>query len=83
MASEVNGWGEGRKLKMMTLLFTGKAREVYWGLAPEARSSYSALRAAMGRHLGPCNQADWNRAELHNGERGAKESTRDFGNSIR
>lgn len=39
MASEVNGWSNGRKLKMMALIFVGKAREVYWGLAPEAHSS--------------------------------------------
>ena len=83
MAGEVNGWNEGRKLKMMALLFVGKAREIYWGLAPEARSTYAALRTAMGRHLGPCNQVDWNRTELHSRERGANEVARDFGNAIR
>lgn len=39
MASEVNWWSNSRKLKMMALIFVGKAREVYWGLAPEAHSS--------------------------------------------
>ena len=34
-------------------------------------------------HLGPSNQADWNRAELHNRERSVDESARDFGNAIR
>lgn len=83
MAGEVNGWNDNKKLKMMALLLTGKARESYWGLAPEARSSYNALKTAMGNLLGPNRQVDWNRAELHNRERGTNESMRDFGNAIR
>lgn len=83
MASEVNGWNDNKKLKMMALLLTGKAREMYWGLAPEARNSYASLKRAMSNLLGPNKQADWNRAELHRRERGANENTRDFGNAIR
>lgn len=76
MASEVNGWNDRKKLKMMTLLFTGKAREMYWGLAPEARVSYASLKRAMGNLLGLSKQADWNRAELHSRERGTNENER-------
>ena len=40
MASDLNGWAEARKLQMMALLLVGKAREIYWGLCPDARSDY-------------------------------------------
>ena len=78
LASEINGWDSLRKRKLMSL--AGKAREVYWGLAPEARTSYASLKAAMGTHLGPETQADWNRAQDRS--RKAVETARDFGNVI-
>uniref|UniRef100_A0A3B3SS97 Peptidase A2 domain-containing protein n=1 Tax=Paramormyrops kingsleyae TaxID=1676925 RepID=A0A3B3SS97_9TELE len=39
MAAVVNGWDEEVKLKFMSLLLSGKAREVYTGLPPQTRLS--------------------------------------------
>ena len=83
MASDINGWNDAKKLKMMALLLVGRAREIYRGLSPAARTDYKSLREAMGRHLGPSEQVDWNRAQLHSRQRTQGESARDFCNTLR
>lgn len=63
LAADVNNWDESLKLKFMSLL-SGRAREVYSGLAMEARNSYVLFKEAMGRCLEPCDSDDWNRVSF-------------------
>uniref|UniRef100_A0A8B9J5V6 SRCR domain-containing protein n=1 Tax=Astyanax mexicanus TaxID=7994 RepID=A0A8B9J5V6_ASTMX len=61
MAAEVNGWTDVLKLKFMSLLLTGRARDIYSGLATDEKSSYQNLKAALTKCFQPCDSAEWNR----------------------
>uniref|UniRef100_A0A673M4B7 Peptidase A2 domain-containing protein n=1 Tax=Sinocyclocheilus rhinocerous TaxID=307959 RepID=A0A673M4B7_9TELE len=61
MAAEVNGWDDSLKLKFLSLLLSGRARDIYCGLSTESRSRYVILKASLGRCLEPCDSDDWNR----------------------
>jgi hypothetical protein len=41
MAAEINGWDDVLKLKFMSLLLSGRARDIYCGLPDEARRNLS------------------------------------------
>lgn len=60
MAAKINGWDDVLKLKFMSLLLSGRARDIYCGLPDEARRNFSQLKVAMGRCLEPCESTDWN-----------------------
>lgn len=62
--AEVNGWDEPLKMKFMSLLLSGRARELYSGLPPAAHANYKTLKEALGTCLEPCDSADWNRANF-------------------
>ncbi len=64
MAAQVNGWDHVLKLKFMSLLFTGRARDIHGGLPYEANNNYALLKDAMGKCLEPCESADWNRVSF-------------------
>uniref|UniRef100_A0A3B1IVL0 Peptidase A2 domain-containing protein n=1 Tax=Astyanax mexicanus TaxID=7994 RepID=A0A3B1IVL0_ASTMX len=61
MAAEVNGWTDVLKLKFMSLLLTGRARDIYSGLATDEKGSYQNLKAALTKCFQPCDSAEWNR----------------------
>uniref|UniRef100_A0A672NLL4 Peptidase A2 domain-containing protein n=1 Tax=Sinocyclocheilus grahami TaxID=75366 RepID=A0A672NLL4_SINGR len=54
MAAQVNGWDNELKLKFISLLFSGRARDIYGGLPYEAKNNYALLKDAMGKCLEPC-----------------------------
>uniref|UniRef100_A0A672T9I1 Peptidase A2 domain-containing protein n=1 Tax=Sinocyclocheilus grahami TaxID=75366 RepID=A0A672T9I1_SINGR len=54
MVAQVNGWDNELKLKFMSLLFSGRARDNYGGLPYEAKNNYALLNDAMGKCLEPC-----------------------------
>lgn len=58
MAAQVNGWNDELKLKFMSLLFSGRARDIYAILPTEAKNNYVLLKDAMGKYLEPCESAD-------------------------
>uniref|UniRef100_A0A3P9JN09 Peptidase A2 domain-containing protein n=1 Tax=Oryzias latipes TaxID=8090 RepID=A0A3P9JN09_ORYLA len=43
IAADVNNWDDALKLKFMSLLLSGRAREVYSGLSPSAKANYLSL----------------------------------------
>lgn len=49
MAAQVNGWNDELKLKFMSLLFSGRARDIYAILPSEANNNYVLLKDAMGK----------------------------------
>lgn len=83
MAAEINGWDDALKLKFMSLLFSGRARDVYCGLPDEARQNFSQLKVAMGKCLEPCESTDWNRVSFSSRKRQPNETVREFGNALR
>ena len=64
MAADVNNWNESLRLQFMSLLLSGRAREIYSGLPATAKTNYVLLKDAMGRCLDPCDSDDWNRARF-------------------
>lgn len=83
MAAQVNGWNDDLKLKFMSLLFSGRARDIYGGLPNEAKNNYVLLKGAMGKCLEPCESADWNRVSFSSRRRLHNETAREFGNALR
>lgn len=83
MAAEVNNWNGDLKLKFMSLLLSGRARDVFCGLTIEDRSSYAKLKEALSKCFDPCESEDWNRASLSARRRLPGESAREFGNALR
>lgn len=83
MAAEVNGWDDSLKLKFLSLLLSGRVRDIYCGLSTESRSSYAVLKASLGRCLEPCDSDDWNRASFLARRRLHSETAREFGNALR
>ena len=83
MAADVNNWDEPLRLKFMSLLLSGRAREVYSGLSATAKANYASLRTAMGRCLDPCDSDDWNRTSFSSRRRLHNESVREFGIALR
>uniref|UniRef100_A0AAR2JZ36 Peptidase A2 domain-containing protein n=1 Tax=Pygocentrus nattereri TaxID=42514 RepID=A0AAR2JZ36_PYGNA len=53
LASELNGWDDNLRVKFMTLLLKGKAREVFLGLPSEARTVYRQLKMHLEKYLTP------------------------------
>uniref|UniRef100_A0A9J7YFX7 Peptidase A2 domain-containing protein n=1 Tax=Cyprinus carpio carpio TaxID=630221 RepID=A0A9J7YFX7_CYPCA len=82
IAAEVNGWDDSLKLKFLSLLLSGRARDIYCGLSTESRSSYVVLKASLGRCLEPCDSDDWNRASFLARRRQPNETAREFGNAL-
>ena len=83
LAAEVNQWEEGLKLKFMSLLLAGRARDMYSGLPVEAKSNYALLKSALTRCFEPSDSDDWSRASFTSRRRQPNESAREFGNSLR
>ena len=83
MAADVNNWDEPLRLKFMSLLLSGRAREVYSGLSATAKASYATLKTAMGSCLDPCDSVDWNRASFSSRRRLHNESVREYGIALR
>lgn len=81
MAAQVNGWNDDLKLKFMSLLFAGRARDIYGGLPSDAKSNYVFLKEAIGKCLEPCESADWNRVSSRC--RLPNETAQEFGNVLR
>lgn len=82
LAAEVNHWTEELKLKFMSLLLSGRARDIYAGLSPTDKSSYVALKVAMGKYLEPCGE-EWHRVSFSSRKRLPTETAREFGNALR
>lgn len=83
MAAEVNNWNDDLKLKFMSLLFSGRARDLFSGLSLEARTNYALLKDSMTKCLEPCKSADWQRLSFSTRRRLPNETVREFGNSLR
>ena len=83
MAADVNEWNAALKLKFMSLLLSGRAREVYSGLSAADKADYEALKTAMGRCLDPSDSDDWNRATFSSRKRLHNETVREFGIALR
>lgn len=83
LAADVNNWDETLKLKFMSLLLSGRARDIYSGLSAEAKNDFTLLKAAMARCLEPYDSEDWTRASFASRRRLHNESPREFGNSLR
>lgn len=83
LAAEVNNWDEGLKLKFMSLLLSGRARDMYSGLPGDAKNNYALLKAAMSRCFEPCDSDDWGRASFTSRRRRPNETAREFGNALR
>lgn len=83
MAAGINGWDDELKLKFMSLLLSGRARDIYCGLSEEARRNFTQLKAAMGKCLEPCESTDWNRVSFSSRKRQPTETVREFGNALR
>ena len=83
LAAEVNNWNEPLKLKCMSLLLSGRARDMYSGLPSDAKENYALLKAAMARCFEPCDSDDWSRASFTARRRMHNETAREFGNALR
>lgn len=83
LAAEVNGWDDDLKLKFMSLLLSGRARDIYSGLSGDAKGNYGLLKAAMARCFEPCDSTDWSRAAFTDRRRMHNETAREFGNALR
>uniref|UniRef100_A0A3P9MIM2 Peptidase A2 domain-containing protein n=1 Tax=Oryzias latipes TaxID=8090 RepID=A0A3P9MIM2_ORYLA len=64
IAADVNNWDDALKLKFMSLLLSGRAREVYSGLSPSAKANYLSLKEAMSclslrRYYNPGDLNGW------------------------
>uniref|UniRef100_A0A8C1TD44 Reverse transcriptase/retrotransposon-derived protein RNase H-like domain-containing protein n=1 Tax=Cyprinus carpio TaxID=7962 RepID=A0A8C1TD44_CYPCA len=53
IAAKVNGWDDSLKLKFLSLLLSGRARDIYCGLSTESRSSIESI---FRKVLALCNQ---------------------------
>ena len=73
----------GRKLKFMSLLLAGRARDMYGGLAVEAKTNYGRLKAALTQCFEPSGCDDWSRASFTARRRQPSESAREFGNALK
>lgn len=83
LAAEVNNWDESLKIKFMSLLLSGRARDIYSGLSTEAKNDYELLKSAMARCFEPCDSVDWSRATFTSRRRMHNETAREFGNALR
>lgn len=83
LASTVNSWDDSVKLQFVSLLLSGRAREMYNGLSAEAKRSYAALKAAMTRSLEPCCSNEWSRVAFSERRRLPNETGQEFGNALR
>lgn len=83
LAADVNNWDDSLKLKFMSLLLSGRARDIYSGIPAEAKSNYLLLKAAMTRCLEPSDSDDWSRAAFAGRRRLHNETAREFGNVLR
>lgn len=83
LAAEVNNWDDSLKLKFMSLLLSGRARDIYSGLSSNAKENYIRLKEAMSRCFEPCDSNDWNRASFTTRRRMHNETAREFGNALR
>ena len=83
LAANVNGWDDPVKLKFMSLLLSGHARDMFNGVSGEAKSNYALLKAAMSRCLDPCHGDDWNRVAFTERRRLPNETAQEFGNALR
>ena len=83
LAAEVNNWDEALKIKFMSLLLSGRARDMYSGLPTAAKNNYAMLKTAMSRCFEPCDSDDWGRASFTSRRRHPNETAREFGNALR
>ena len=83
LAADVNNWDEPLKLKFMSLLLSGRARDMYSGLSGDAKGNYALLKGAMARCFEPCDSSDWSRATFIARRRMHNETAREFGNDLR
>lgn len=82
LASTVNSWDDSVKLQFLSLLLSGRAREMYNGLSAEAKQNYATLKAAMTRSLEPCCSNEWSRVAFSE-RRLPNETGQEFGNALR
>lgn len=59
MAPELNRWNEAIKLKVLSLLLTGKDRKAYHRLSNEAKQYYMHLTGVLQNTLVPGTDPDW------------------------
>ncbi|KAL7877231.1 hypothetical protein SRHO_G00038740 [Serrasalmus rhombeus] len=83
LAAELNGWGDDLKVKFLTLLLKGKAREVFLGLPTDARSNYGQLKTYLGKYLVPPANVEVDKLNFQGCKRSLAESACDFGNRVR
>lgn len=83
LTAEVNYWDEALKLKFMSLLLAGRARDMYSGLPRGAKNNYALLKTVMTRCFEPCDGDDWSRASFTARRRQPNETAREFGNALR
>lgn len=83
LAADVNNWDNSLKLKFMSLLLSGRARDIYSGLPSNAKENYTLLKEAMSRCFEPCDSNDWSRASFTTRRRMHNETAREFGNALR
>lgn len=83
LAAEVNQWDEALKLKFMSLLLSGRARDMYSGLPREAKNHYALLKSALTRCFEPSDSNEWSRASFTARRRRPNETAREFGNALR
>lgn len=67
----------------MSLLLSGRARDVFCGLTNEDRSTYNNLKEALNKCFNPCESEEWNRASFFSRKRLPGETAREFGNYLR
>ncbi|XDV37980.1 hypothetical protein PO909_007483 [Leuciscus waleckii] len=67
----------------MSLLLSGRARDIYSGLSGDAKGNYALLKTAMARCFEPCDSSDWSRATFTARRRMHNETAREFGNALR
>lgn len=60
----VNNWNDDLTPKCMSLLLSGRARNVYGGLTEEERSSSAVNLRAVTLTLDPCESENWNQASF-------------------
>lgn len=67
----------------MSLLLSGRARDISSGLSVEDRSDYTQLKNAIGKCLDPCDSHNGNCANFLARRRLHNETAREFGNALR
>lgn len=79
----MNNWDESLKLKFMSLLLSGRARDIYRSWPSNAKNHYLLLKAmAMARCFEPCTSDDWSRASFIARQRMHNETAREYGNAL-